>query len=226
MKVEESGDVELATINFMGEPGSLMCKVKVLDVWTNYNVKRSYKAKERVDLSELAPENSKKYATMLDTSAFVLAMDYSRAQFPDPEFFVQSVPSKGVFALGEFEKGNVKLLPLTQSVKPRANSFLFCKVGGNKYDLQRPSDFTCAAWYVRSSAEKGEVNANVITHKIQVSVAMLVAKSNRSMPGNDTTIDVHIPIITNTKNIKRGDEIVLPKIEEEKTSNKRTCEMI
>ena len=147
----------------------------------------------------------------------------AKAEEPEGHDFEFAVNDFKIFAKQDFGKGEIKLFPMTDSIsrialqtKDTPDGAVTVKVGSHNFVINRPGSQNLVKGYINGDHKwKDLVDAKPVVVPYWW-VPHAVIKDGKSEPTPNMKHDkagageVTIPILTNTKAIKKGDQLVLP----------------
>lgn len=174
------------------------------------------------DWEECMPRNNLVYLEAVVKAHIQVCVAMLGEHAPTPKIYIQLKPNRAVFADGNYPTGKLQLVPETSRISTVASesdapSGAFkCNVSeetGKDFYLM-PSfstTFAAPAWAVRTSAQRDAANLDITMKKVNVKIS--------HAKGKDKSIDVEIPLIVNTKHIKKDEELILYRDVPKKTSS-------
>ena len=167
---------------------------------------------EFMDWQAVAPTKSTVYQGVIVKANIQIALDSLSQKSGVPKVRVQVKPSRAVFADAAFTPQKLALVPETQRIvaivgkEDPPTGALKCNFdvgdGATYYLCPMFSDkFGCPAWAVRVTDQKKDANLEVSYQTMKIVVS--------SSGGSKTAMDIELPIITNSVQVRKNDELVL-----------------
>jgi len=146
-----------------------------------------------------------------------IAISTVHAKYGDPKVVVRESPSRTVFASADYKKGDLVLVPATNKVKivdiskakcndPTVLETLLTCGGdvpmGHAFHLSPMlgDSMVSPAWYIKGNEEAKESNLKVFVVHVSIKAQIGTATTAK-------TSSVSIPVFTNSKAVKKGDEL-------------------
>ena len=214
--VTDDGVVELATINIDG-----IVQVSDISRCTLFEFEDRFKESKQVEYVEAFPKNDIKNNSELNNmfhrSLAITAM-YQLAQKLKEDSYdckIMMKPLRGVYASRDYEAGKFMVPPTTFSVSAESDSTKQCPrssvevsfdmANSPRVFLNPTTSSEKAAnpfWAIRDSSEKKECNCEFTEYIIKIKMPTITSNFG-------TTQEVKLQIITSTKAIKTGSEVVV-----------------
>ena len=155
--------------------------------------------------SDQAPSKQWFYKEHTDRAIIAVALQSMAHGVATPKLRIMLKPSKSVFADDSYTVGKLVLVPETTKVifDDRASNAMKGSIAGSAMFQLLPNfseTFAVPAWIVKSTDDPDVANMKIATRKVAVSTAGDAIEV--SFPKH-----VNIPVMTNSKKLKAGDEL-------------------
>jgi hypothetical protein len=155
--------------------------------------------------SDQAPSKQWFYKEHTDRAIIAVALQSMAHGVATPKLRIMLKPSKSVFADDSYTVGKLVLVPETTKVifDDRASNAMKGSIAGSAIFQLLPNfseTFAVPAWIVKSTDDPDVANMKIATRKVAVSTAGDAIEV--SFPKH-----VNIPVMTNSKKLKAGDEL-------------------
>ena len=235
IQITDNGDGVMASIGFKGNVSTTTIDVACKDLYMNYMPEKS-KLPENAKYPSDSASSSPAWKVDQCTKQISIGLASAASHYGDMNVLCRESPSRKVFALQDYKKGELILVPTTLKIKamktskgkvcenflenllrcasdgdtPSGYSFHLCPMSG---------DIVCPVWYLTNTDKSKEANLKVSMIEVAVGATVGVKKSTMNALAKLT-----LPVFTNSRAVKDGDELMYykpPKDEKEKVSNKR-----
>ena len=200
-------------VNLKDMQSGTMSKVSVDNFYSKYK-KTTDRYEEFQEWQEHVPGKQASYKDAVARAHVTVALSKLASDTTLPNVKVIRAPERSVFADSPFNVGKLQLVPETSKIgfesKP---GWLQGAVDGRAFYLmpsQCSNEFAVPAWVIKGTSNIDAVNVHATTKKVTITV------------GGNSTIVVQVPVITNSRKLKVGDELLIAKAENvQKASGKR-----
>ena len=217
--IDADGTTTLSKIDHLGETNGPEIFLTADQIIKTMNVK-TYKPPKIVDLQKADPKSCGKLNEQVHKGMIVAALQHNYDNYPTPDGL--DITSK-VYATKEFKKGMCTLALVTGIIKKGNETTPMLSqvcIDSDEYVIAKPSaaDYVAPYFHVTKLPDKKAANMELDIKEVPVIVGVAP---------NAKEFNVKIPLLTNSKKLSKGTELVVHLPEElQKESKKRAfCEI-